>query len=132
MRATTQGPVSGPALGLFQDARAPFAPGGPLRRNFPTRDSAKVSVRLRRRRQIGLGARSIIVTNPALLSTCRHAQPMTRPSRGRTMKRTTLYATLVGALLVSATAFGISSAVDSPRSLVAPSDFSVGKKAIES
>jgi hypothetical protein len=48
------------------------------------------------------------------------------------MKRTTLYATLVGALLVSATAFGISSAVDSPRSLMAPTDYSVARKVIES
>jgi hypothetical protein len=48
------------------------------------------------------------------------------------MKRTTLYATLMGALLVSATAFGISAAVDSPRSLMAPSDYSTAKKAIES
>ncbi len=48
------------------------------------------------------------------------------------MKRTTLYATLVAALLVSATAYGISAAVDSPRSLMSPTDYSVAKKAIES
>ena len=48
------------------------------------------------------------------------------------MKRTTLLATLAGALLVSATAFGISAAVDSPRSLMSPSDFSTAKKSIES
>lgn len=48
------------------------------------------------------------------------------------MKKTTLIATLAGALLVSATAFGISAAVDSPRSLMSPSDYSVAKKAIES
>ncbi len=48
------------------------------------------------------------------------------------MNRTTLIATLAGALLVSATAFGISAAVDSPRSLMSPEDYSVAKKAIES
>jgi putative transposon-encoded protein len=47
------------------------------------------------------------------------------------MKRTTLVATLAGALLVSVTAFGISAAVDSPRSLMAPTDYSAAKKAIE-
>jgi hypothetical protein len=48
------------------------------------------------------------------------------------MQRTTLYATLVGALLVSATAYGISAAVDLPRSLMSPVDFTEAKKAIES
>ena len=48
------------------------------------------------------------------------------------MKRTTLFATLAGALLISATAYGISAAVDSPRSLMAPTDYSVARKAIES
>ena len=48
------------------------------------------------------------------------------------MKRTTLYATLVAALLVSATAYGISAAVDSPRSLMSPADYSAAKKGIES
>jgi hypothetical protein len=47
------------------------------------------------------------------------------------MQHTTLYASLVGALAVSATAFGISTAVDSPRSLMAPVDYDASKKAIE-
>jgi hyperosmotically inducible periplasmic protein len=47
------------------------------------------------------------------------------------MKRTTLYATIIGALMVSATAFGISAAVDSPRSLMSPVDYSAARKAIE-
>jgi hypothetical protein len=47
------------------------------------------------------------------------------------MKRTTLFATLAGALLVSATAFGISAAVDSPRSLMSPTDYSAAKRVIE-
>jgi hyperosmotically inducible protein len=48
------------------------------------------------------------------------------------MKRTTLYTTLVAALLVSATAYGISAAVDSPRSLMSPTEYSAAKQAIES
>ena len=47
------------------------------------------------------------------------------------MQVTTLYASLVGALAVSATAFGISAAVESPRSLMSPVDFGAAKKAIE-
>jgi hypothetical protein len=48
------------------------------------------------------------------------------------MKKTTLIASLAGALLVSATAYGISAAVDSPRSLMSPGDYSAAKSAIES
>ncbi|HXN16088.1 MAG TPA: hypothetical protein VN878_06905 [Usitatibacter sp.] len=47
------------------------------------------------------------------------------------MNRTTLYATLIGALLVSAAALGIGAAADSPRSLMSPSDYSQSKRAIE-
>lgn len=47
------------------------------------------------------------------------------------MKRTTLFATIAAALLVSATALGISAAVDSPRSLMSPVDYGAAKKAIE-
>jgi hypothetical protein len=47
------------------------------------------------------------------------------------MKRTTLYATILGAFLVSAAAFAISAAVDSPRSLMSPIDYGIAKKAIE-
>ncbi|MEP7069351.1 MAG: hypothetical protein ABI789_08930 [Usitatibacter sp.] len=47
------------------------------------------------------------------------------------MKRTTLVATIAGAILVSATALGISAAVDSPRSLMSPVDYGASKRAIE-
>ena len=47
------------------------------------------------------------------------------------MKRTTLFATIAGAILVSATALGIGAAVDSPRSLMSPVDFGAAKRAIE-
>lgn len=48
------------------------------------------------------------------------------------MKRTTMYLSLAGALMFSAAAFGISSAVDSPRTLMSRADYAVGKSAIES
>jgi hypothetical protein len=131
MRATTHGPVLGSALRLFHGASASFAPDGP-RRNPLTRESDKPLPRVHPRRQIGRGARAIIVTDPARVSTLRrHGGPVTI-KRGSTMKRTTLFATLAGALLVSATAYGISSAVDAPRSLMSPADYSTAKKAIES
>lgn len=48
------------------------------------------------------------------------------------MKRTTMYVSLAGALMFSAAAFGISSAVDSPRTLMSRADYSVARKSIES
>ena len=48
------------------------------------------------------------------------------------MKRTTLFATLAAALLLSATAYGISAAVDSPRTLMSSDDYSAARKAIDS
>ena len=47
------------------------------------------------------------------------------------MKRTTMYVSLAGALMFSAAAFGISSAVDSPRTLMSRADYGVQKKVIE-
>lgn len=48
------------------------------------------------------------------------------------MKRTTTYVSLAGALLFSAAAFGISSAIDTPRTLMSRADYTVAKQAIES
>ena len=48
------------------------------------------------------------------------------------MKRTTTYLSLAGALLFSAAAFGLSSAIDTPRTLMSRADYSVAKQAIES
>lgn len=48
------------------------------------------------------------------------------------MQRTTMYLSLAGALLFSAAAFGISSAMDSPRTLMSRADHAVAKQAIES
>jgi hypothetical protein len=122
MSAIAQGPVSGPALRLLEASR----------RIAPTLDSDKRPVRAPSRRQIGRGGRSIIVTNPAQLSTPRRHSLTVSIHRASTMKRTTLFATLAGALLVSATAYGISTAVEAPRSLMSPNDYSVHRKSIES
>ena len=77
----------------------------------------------------------MIVTDPASgrtpVITPRHEHPRST-KRGTDMKRTTLAATVIGALMVSATAFGIGAAVDSPRSLMSPIDYGAAKKAIES
>jgi hypothetical protein len=115
MKATHEGPILGSAL---------FASGS------PTRDSANARSRVLNRRQIGLGARAIIVTNPAHMASRRvTGLPM---KRGTKMKRTTLYVSLAGALMFSAAAFGISSAVDTPRTLMSRGDYGVAKQAIES
>lgn len=107
---------------------------GPIARSAlvvcPTQVSENRTSRVPARRQIGFGTRAIIQTDPALVKRRRHA-PKRKP-KARPMNRTTLVATLAGALLVSAAAFGISAAVDSPRSLMSPADYSVAKKAIES
>ena len=49
----------------------------------------------------------------------------------RSIKRSTLYAVLVGALIVSAGAVGLSAAVDSPRSLMDRNEYQQAKKSIE-
>lgn len=112
----------GPAV-----APAPF-----FRRNPLTQDSEIAHARLRARRQIGHGTRGIIVTNPAHARSRRLKREIRKVSRGSSMKKTTIYATLVAALLVSATAWGISAAVDSPRSLMAPSDYNAARSVIDS
>ena len=49
----------------------------------------------------------------------------------KSVKRSTLYAVLVGAFIVSAGAMGVSFAVDSPRSLMDRNEYAQSKKAIE-
>ena len=49
----------------------------------------------------------------------------------RSIKRSTLYAVLVGAFIVSAGAMGVSFAVDSPRSLMDRNEYQQSKKSIE-
>ena len=101
-----------------------------VRRTYLTPDSAVPPSGLRPRRQIGVGARAIIVTDPAQVS-CERRHPQPVKKQGRKMQRTTLYATIIGALAVSATAFGIGAATDLSRSLMSPVDYGDAKKAIE-
>ena len=82
------------------------------------------------RRPIGRGTRAIRHTDPGTVRTLRRRATQ-RPRAARAMKRTTFYAALVGAFLVSAAAMGISAAVDSPRSLMSPTDYGEAKRAIE-
>lgn len=82
----------------------------------------------RNRRHIGAGYRSIIVTDPACITSRRFVQPVTR---GRTMNRTTVYVTASLALLLSVAALGIGAAVDTPRTLMSRGDYAQGRKVIE-
>src|SRR5260221_5254544 len=126
MRAAMQGPILGSALVRFEDVRA-SSPRIAARRTCLTPDSAIPTPEVHPRRQIGIGARAIIVTNPAQTRTRRRATVPTM-KRGRNMKRTTLIATITGAFLVSAAALGISAAVDAPRSLMSPLDYGASKR----
>jgi len=124
--ATTQGPVFGPAL-RFSAAQAPQR--AVPRRPIPTAVSETAARALPLRRQIGFGARAIMVTNPALFRTPRrHRTAMpTEPARNRSK----LYAAIVGALLVSAGAMGLSAAMDTSRSLMDKNEYAAGRRAIE-
>ena len=83
------------------------------------------------RRPIGRGPRAVAATNPASVST-RLRTRIAKPKRSNHMKRTTVIGTLLGAMLLSAAAWGISAAVDTPPSLMARSDYDAAKSAIES
>ena len=124
--ATTQGPIFGSAPRISGAASQPQARA---RQPIPTGDSDKTAPPVPPRRQIGFGRRAIIVTNPALFRTPRrHRMPI---ATEKSVKRSTLYAVLVGALIVSAGAVGLSAAVDSPRSLMDRNEYLQSKKAIE-
>jgi hypothetical protein len=115
-----QGPISGSALFVFSRPSSP-----------PTQVSDKTVPAIRRRRQIGAGARAIIVTKPARKTGRRvSARSMVTPRKA--MKRTKLFVTSFFALVVtSIAAVGIHAAVDIPSTLMSPVDYSVAKKAIE-
>jgi len=124
--ATTQGPIFASAPRISGAAAQPFARE---RQPIPTGDSDKTASAVPPRRQIGFGRRAMIVTNPALFRTPRrHDMPI---AAEKSVKRSTLYAVLVGALIVSAGAVGLSAAVDSPRSLMDRNEYLQSKKAIE-
>jgi hypothetical protein len=110
--ATPHGPIFGSALFVAVSDNAPLG--------------------IRRRRQIGAGSRAIIVTRPARTAGRRLANKPVVP-RKKPMKRTKLLVTSFFALfLVSVAAVGIGAAVDTPRTLMSPADFSAAKKMIES
>jgi hypothetical protein len=112
---TTQGPIYGSALFVSPPARA----------------WDESQARIRRRRQIGSGPRSIIVTKPGKLRT-RRTLRASAPKDRTSMKRSTLYVLFTGAFLFSAAAFGIGSQMDSPPSLMSRGDYAAGRQAIES
>lgn len=122
--ATPQGPIFGSALCVSRPRIVAAPPPTPL--------SDNVTSKFRQRRQIGAGTRAIIVTRPARNTSRRLAVQPVVP-RKRTMKRTKLLVTSFFALfMVSVAAVGIGAAVDSPRTLMSPNDFSVAKQTIES
>jgi len=116
-----QGPVLGSAL-FVPFRRTKSVARRQTRRDLP---SARVS-----RRPIGLGPRAILVTNPACKATPRVVRA--KPAPRRHARRTSLYAGFMAALLCSAAAFGLSFAVDSPRTLMSRSDYVLARQAIES
>lgn len=120
--ATPQGPILGSALCVQR--------GGGARAPTPMSDNAPSGIR--RRRQIGAGSRAIIMTRPARTARRRLAAQSV-VTRKKAMKRTKLAVTSFLALfLVSVAAFGIGAAVDTPRTLMSPADFSTAKRMIES
>jgi hypothetical protein len=75
---------------------------------------------LPRRCAIGLGARSVVVTDPASIA---HPRLHPLPQKKASMKRTTLFLTLLLAVTASLAAMGISAAVDTPRTLMSRTDY---------
>src|SRR5690349_5722648 len=110
---THEGPVHAPALFASQ-ATKPWRvsrrrpPAGLARPGRP------------HRRAIGLGARTVVVTDTASI-----ARPRTHPlpQKKKPMKRTTLFLTLLLAVTASLAAMGISAAVDTPRTLMSRADY---------
>ena len=118
-----EGPVHAPA---FFDSRAPQPWRIASRR---ARGYAPEPRTPPRRRPIGLGARTVVVTDPAAVARPR-LHPV--PPAGKTMKRTTLFATLLFTVTASVAAMGISAAVDTPRSLMSRDDYRVALRGIQS
>ena len=108
--ALHEGPVHAPALFAF----APRATGA--------------SPRARQRRPIGLGSRTVLLTDPASVAKPRRHRPL---QRNKTMKRTTLFVSLLLAVTASVAAMGISAAVDSPRTLMSRDDYRDALRGIE-
>jgi hypothetical protein len=120
MRAAVhEGPVFGSALFVSvpsSRARAKRAAGKAMRVTYS-------------RRPIGMGPRAILVTNPACKASARVLRAK-KPAARRAVRRTPLYAGLLGSLLFSAAAMGLSYAVDSPRTLMSRADYLQARQAI--
>jgi hypothetical protein len=99
--ALHEGPVHAPALFAFAPRRSGAVPYA-------------------RRRPIGLGARTVLLTDPASVA---RPRPHRTPPRKKAMKRTTLFISLLLAVTASVAAMGISAAVDSPRTLMSRDDY---------
>lgn len=80
------------------------------------------------RRQIGTGARAIIVTNPARVARRRITRPIPRSPQ---MKRTTLFLTTIFAIAMSLAALGIRASVDMPSTLMPPAVYEQLKREID-
>lgn len=118
--AIQQGPISGSALFISSP-----------RRDAPPRKRAAPKIApIAARRPIGNGPRAILVTNPARKSTRRTPRLRTAPQRPA--RRTWLYAGCLGSLLFSAAAFGLTFAVDAPRTLMSRADYAMAREAIAS
>jgi hypothetical protein len=123
--AIEQGPVFGSAL--FVSARRAAPARAPKRTALAA--GSRPAARVQARRRIGMGERAIIVTNPAGRASMRAVQA--KSARRTRASRTSLYASLAGALLFSAAAFGLSLAVDAPRTLMSRGDYASARQAIE-
>src|SRR2546423_13067202 len=97
VRGIMRGPAFEPALGFCEGASAPF---GARHRNFPTRQSDGARGRIRARRQIGVGPRAIIKTDPGSVRTQRHP-PLVQAEKALALSRTTLWSVIAAALFVS-------------------------------
>ena len=120
MRLVHEGPVRAPAL-VVSDTSKPWRVAG--RR---ARRQAEAHTR-QRRTPIGLGARTVVVTDPASVARPRHSHA---PAK-KTMKRTTVFLSLLLAIGASLAAMGISAAVDSPRTLMSRADYGDALRGIE-
>jgi len=80
------------------------------------------------RRAIGLGARTVVVTDPASIS---HPRTHPLPRKKNPMKRTTLLLTLLLAVTASLAAMAISAAVDTPRTLMSRADYRDAMRGID-
>jgi hypothetical protein len=109
-----EGPVRAPAL-FASSAPRPWRVASRRARIAAPESDAPA-----RRRPIGLGARTVLVTDPASVARPR-LHPLTQAKKP--MKRTTLFVTLLLAMTASLAAMGISAAVDTPRTLMSRDDY---------